>query len=45
LVELHPDFDERGLLGLAYHPEFVANGRFYVARDKARRTNSGRGSG
>jgi len=29
LVELM-EFDERGLLGLAFHPEFADNGRFYV---------------
>ena len=30
LVELQPEFDERGLLGLAFHPNFAENGRFYV---------------
>jgi glucose/arabinose dehydrogenase len=25
-----PSFDERGLLGLAFHPDFAANGRFYT---------------
>ena len=30
LVELQPNFDERGFLGLAFHPDFAANGRFYV---------------
>jgi len=30
IVELMPDYDERGLLGLAFHPEFATNGRFYV---------------
>ncbi|WP_408958414.1 PQQ-dependent sugar dehydrogenase [Natrinema sp. 74] len=24
------DFDERGLLGLAFHPDFAENGRFYI---------------
>jgi glucose/arabinose dehydrogenase len=30
LVELMPDFDERGVLGLAFHPRFAKNGRFFV---------------
>ncbi len=28
---LHHDFDERGLLGLTFHPKFKDNGKFYVA--------------
>lgn len=31
LPDLHHDFDERGLLGLAFHPKFKDNGKFYVA--------------
>jgi len=30
LVSLMPQFDERGLLGLAFHPNFSQNGRFFV---------------
>jgi Glucose/sorbosone dehydrogenases len=30
LVPLNPNGDERGLLGMALHPEFKANGRFFV---------------
>lgn len=30
LVELSPGFDDRGLLGLAFHPEYPQNGRFFV---------------
>jgi glucose/arabinose dehydrogenase len=30
LVELNEHYDERGLLGLAFHPEHASNGRFYV---------------
>jgi len=30
LVALNPAFDERGLLGLAFHPRFKSNGRFFV---------------
>jgi glucose/arabinose dehydrogenase len=31
MIDLHPDFDERGLLGLTFHPDFKSNGKFYVA--------------
>ena len=31
IVPLMADFDERGLLGLAFHPDFKSNGKFYVA--------------
>jgi glucose/arabinose dehydrogenase len=30
LVTLNPSYDERGLLGIALHPEFKTNGRFFV---------------
>lgn len=31
IIDRHPDFDERGLLGLAFHPDFATNGKFYVS--------------
>ena len=30
LVTLSPFYDERGLLGLAFHPNYSTNGKFYV---------------
>jgi glucose/arabinose dehydrogenase len=30
LTELRPNFDERGLLDLAFHPQAVANGRVFI---------------
>jgi glucose/arabinose dehydrogenase len=30
MVPLMPDFDERGLLGLAFHPDYKNNGRFFI---------------
>ena len=30
MVTLNPNFDERGLLGLAFHPRYSTNGRFFV---------------
>ena len=30
MVPLMPGFDERGLLGLAFHPQFSSNGRFFI---------------
>jgi len=31
IVPLMADFDERGLLGIAFHPKFKDNGKFYIA--------------
>lgn len=31
VVELNAFYDERGLLGLAFHPDFANNGHFYVS--------------
>lgn len=30
LISLNPGYDERGLLGLAFHPEFAQNGRVFA---------------
>jgi glucose/arabinose dehydrogenase len=30
MVGLSPAYDERGLLGLAFHPDYAKNGRFFV---------------
>ena len=30
IVTVNPGFDERGLLGLAFHPNYPQNGRFFV---------------
>jgi glucose/arabinose dehydrogenase len=30
MVTLSPSYDERGLLGLAFHPQFKTNGKLYV---------------
>ena len=30
VIALNPNFDERGLLGLAFHPDYKHNGKFYV---------------
>ncbi len=37
LVKLNPGMDERGITGLALHPKFKANHRFYVAYNTAKR--------
>jgi glucose/arabinose dehydrogenase len=30
MVALNPGYDERGLLGLAFHPQYKTNGKFYL---------------
>ena len=40
LTPLLQAFDERGLLALAFHPDFAANGRFYVNYSAKRRPAS-----
>lgn len=40
MVELLPGFDERGLLGMALHPEFAENGLFYVTYSARLRPDS-----
>ena len=30
VVDVNPVFDERGILGLAFHPDYEENGRFFV---------------
>lgn len=38
VVELNSFYDERGLLGLAFHPDFATNGHFYVSYSAPLRT-------
>jgi len=38
VVKLNAFYDERGLLGLAFHPQFAQNGQFYVSYSGLLRT-------
>lgn len=40
VVELNSFYDERGLLGLAFHPDFASNGHFYVSYSAPLRSGS-----
>ena len=42
MVKLDWEFDERGLLGLAFHPKFKENGKFYVVYTAPIRTDAAR---
>lgn len=44
LAELYPGFDERGLLGLAFHPDYASNGRFYVSYSAPKRPGAPEGT-
>ncbi len=36
IVPVNPGFDERGVLGLAFHPGYANNGRFFIRYSKPR---------
>jgi len=42
IVPLDREFDERGLLGLAFHPKYKENGKFYVAYSAPKRADAPR---
>jgi glucose/arabinose dehydrogenase len=45
VVSLNGSYDERGLLGLAFHPTFQSNGKFYVYYQLAPRSGGPDGGG
>ncbi|MEQ1804341.1 MAG: PQQ-dependent sugar dehydrogenase [Burkholderiaceae bacterium] len=42
IVTLDREFDERGLLGLAFHPKYKENGKFYVSYSAPKRADAPR---
>jgi glucose/arabinose dehydrogenase len=40
MVSLNENYDERGLLGLAFHPQFETNGRLYARYSAPRRSGT-----
>jgi glucose/arabinose dehydrogenase len=40
LVHLEPFFDEQGLLGIAFHPNYRQNGKFYIAYSAPLQSNA-----
>ncbi|MFB6189263.1 MAG: sorbosone dehydrogenase family protein [Halapricum sp.] len=40
MVELNDGYDESGLLGMAFHPEFESNGKLYVRYSSPRRSGT-----
>eukprot|EP01104_Vermistella_antarctica_P011076 TRINITY_DN3047_c0_g1_i1.p1 TRINITY_DN3047_c0_g1~~TRINITY_DN3047_c0_g1_i1.p1 ORF type:complete len:638 (+),score=128.71 TRINITY_DN3047_c0_g1_i1:114-1916(+) len=41
MIELNPNYDERGLLGLSFHPKYKDNGKFYLFYSGTSLTNGG----
>jgi glucose/arabinose dehydrogenase len=45
MVSLNANYDERGLLGLAFHPQFATNHRFFIYYQKPPRAGGPAGGG